>query len=352
MKIINIVDSLAKVNFGIWNSAVSTAQILKKTYNVESELWYPKPTEDLPDAATLNGCILREIGSFNPKDVLTDNCILVSHGCWQLPTRLAYKLHKQFETPWMYVPHGMLEPNSIQQKYWFKQVYFALIEKRFTRTASVVRAVSLPEKQRLLSHYKRVTHIANGVRDERTDLRSKNDGQFLFMARIHKQKGILELSQAWKASALSKSGIHTLLIVGPDDGELSAVLHEIENISSIQYLGSKYGDEKKKLLSQSRFYILPSRAEGFPTSVVEAMQYGLIPIISDNCNFPESIDAGLAIRTGPDVETITEALNKTLDLEKNDIESMSVASQEFIHDKYLLSRIANLQYEAYITLLQ
>lgn len=352
MKIINIVDSLAKVNFGIWNSAVSTAQILKETYNVESELWYPKPTENLPDAAAFNSCTLREIGNFNPQDVLTDDCILVSHGCWQIPTRLAYKLHKQFGTPWMYVPHGMLEPNSMKQKYLIKKIFFHLREKPLTKNANLVRAVSVPEQSRLEKSYSKVVHIANGVTLTDCVTVTKNRRQYLFMARIHKQKGIIELVQAWKRSSLSSQVACSLVIVGPDNGELVTVEREISTCKNVVYLGAKYGMEKKQILAESQFYVLPSKTEGFPTSVVEAMQCGQIPIISENCNFPECLNENIGLHTGTDCVSILETLEKSLSLTDKQIDDMSVRSIQFINNNYLLTHVAEKQYQSFTLLLK
>lgn len=351
MRIINIVDSLSKVNYGIWNSVVSTADILRREYGVDSELWYPRSNEALPSEEDINGCFLREIGTFNPKDVITEDSILISHGCWQLPTRMAYNLHNKFGVKWMYVPHGMLEPNSLKQKYWFKKLYFMLFEKRMTLNAASVRAVSLPEKERLEKHYTNVVHIANGVSEDAVSNANKKEGQYLFMARLHKQKGVCELVKAWKASDLCSTGVHSLVIVGPDDGELELVQQEIKDVSSISYVGSKYGDEKKQTLAESQFYILPSKAEGFPTSVVEAMQFGLIPIITDYCNFPESIIANIAIRTNTNVDAIVSTLNETKNMDKIEIETRGHKANIFIKNNYLLSQIASKQYKVYSSLL-
>lgn len=350
MKIINIVDSLAKVNFGIWNSAVSTAHILKQEYGVESELWYPKPENPVTDVTMYNGCTLREIGTFSFSDVITADTIIVSHGCWQLPTRLAYKLKKQFGIRWMYVPHGMLEPNSMKQKRVFKQLFYIFIERPFSRKADVVRAVSLPEQLRLQKTYSKVIHIANGVTEQNIQSTIKNLNQYLFMARIHRQKGVVELARGWKKSDLSKTGKHQLLIVGPDDGELANLQKEINGEASIQYLGAKYGAEKQQLLMESQFYVLPSRAEGFPTSVVEAMQYGLIPLITEFCNFPEVVEKGLAFKTSIDDDEIATSLNATLMLDTKKITDLSENAVAFIDQHFLLNKIAQQQFELFKSL--
>lgn len=41
MRVINIVDSGERINFGVWIGAVSLSQALKQTHRIDSELWIP-----------------------------------------------------------------------------------------------------------------------------------------------------------------------------------------------------------------------------------------------------------------------------------------------------------------------
>jgi hypothetical protein len=61
------------------------------------------------------------------------------------------------------------------------------------------------------------------------------------------------------------------------------------------------------LASLCNWVILPSCAEGQPGSVLECMSYGLIPILSDDCNI-DLDDWGIRI-PGLDVDTISSIIN-------------------------------------------
>lgn len=352
MKIINIVDSVAKVNLGIWNSAVSTAHILKQAYSVDSELWYPKPVESLPDTSAINGCTLREIGTFDPKDVLDDQCILVSHGCWQLPTRYAHSLHRQHGTPWMYVPHGMLEPWSLMQNRIKKMIYFTFIERRFANCANVVRAVGSPEAVNLSAHFSNPIHIPNGVDlHHSVEIKDFSSIRALFMARLHHKKGIIPLVRAWKQSTFGKSKAHSLTIAGPNDGELEVLMSELVNTTNITYVGAVYGEHKQKLLNENNCYLLPSYSEGFPTSVVEAMGNGLVPLISEGCNFPEAFEMDLGLKISPNVPDIVQSLEKLGQLNNSELQSLSIKNTDFIRNLYILEKIAEKQYDIFTRML-
>jgi glycosyltransferase involved in cell wall biosynthesis len=353
MKIINIIDSISKVNFGIWNSAVSTAGVLKTKYNVDSELWFPANTGLIPDADQLNGCLAREIGSFDIGKSIDSNTIIVSHGCWQLPTRLAWKIKKKFGIPWVYVPHGMLEPWSMNQKRVLKTIYFNLIEKRNTLNAHAVRAVGSPEFNNLKSTYKKLFLIPNGIQAEKLDITKRpNKIQFLFLARLHSKKGILPLVNAWISSLLNNSDRFCLTIAGPDDGELAELEKQIGESQNIKYIGAVYGQEKEQLLSDSHFYVLPSFSEGFPTSVLEAMNYGAIPLISHECNFPEAFSSGLAMHLSPRIEHIISALEKASEISQAEREALSARCSQFIADNYSIDKIADMQMELYRSILK
>jgi len=346
MKVINIVDSVSKVNFGIWNAAIATAHILKNQYDIASEIWFPDIIENNVDENLFNGCLPRQIGTFNPIQILkNEKSIIVSHGCWQMPTRLAYKLRRK-GYPWMYVPHGMLEPWSLQQKALQKKIYYKLIENPLTQNANVIRAVGSPEYNNLKKVYQNVTLIPNGVEEVNVSIeKSYSPIRFLFMARLHHKKGIIPLVKAWKNSSISNTNQFHLTIAGPDDGNLMELLHEIKGTSNITYNGAVYDEQKRELLQQSHFYILPSYSEGFPTSVLEAMSYGLIPVITDGCNFPEVFERGNALKITPETSNICRSLDVCSNMEKDEIRRFSRKCQEFINDNYTLQHIAKLQFE-------
>jgi len=354
MRIINIIDRLDKVNFGIWNAAIATRSILKNKYGATSELWFPKPvahTEDL----NLSDIIPREINPSKIPGIKFDkNTIIVSHGCWQYPTRWGYEL-KKLGFKWVYVPHGMLEPWCMSQKRLKKYFYFQLFEKRFAKNANYVRAVGKPEYGNLKRNFKDVILIPNGTdiipyseKDWHTGIK-----QFLFLGRLHFKKGIIPLVKAWKKSSLYKSGKHKLVIVGPDDGELNKLKKELLSVSEsdICYLGAIFGEEKNKILKESHFYVMPSYGEGFPTSVIESMQYGLIPLISEGCNFPEAFENNLAIKIAPNENEILPALEKAINVNNQEAKEWGFRAWEFVANNYSLEKITGQQFELYSRLI-
>jgi glycosyltransferase involved in cell wall biosynthesis len=161
---------------------------------------------------------------------------------------------------------------------------------------------------------------------------------------LNYKKRLIPLIEAWNSSSLAGNSDIELIIAGPDDGELKN-LKEILSLhpnGNIKYVGAVYGDKKKEILDSSHFFLLPSLSEGFPTSVLEAMQHGIIPMITDGCNFPEAFDADVALRIGTGKDEIRSALENTLAMEEKSLKIRSLRIREFARDKYSLPVITKM----------
>jgi len=101
-----------------------------------------------------------------------------------------------------------------------------------------------------------------------------------FLARIEKSKGIFTAIKAFK---LAKNDVPDLKFIIAGKGEAlkeAKCLVNNHNIKDVSFLGRIDGEKLSQALSSSSIYILPTvHGEGVPTSVLEAMAFGL-PIIT------------------------------------------------------------------------
>ena len=171
---------------------------------------------------------------------------------------------------------------------------------------------------------------------------------------MHKKKGPTELLNAWIESKLNNNDDYQLIIAGPDEGELKVVNQLLEKFQprNVKYIGSVYNDDKFLLFNSSTYFVLPSKSEGFPSSILEAMSFGLVPLISNGCNFNELFDEDLAIYCGTTVSEIVKGLNSLLDLNIDQVCHISDLCQNYVSSNYSLAKIANLQVELYNNLLR
>ena len=101
----------------------------------------------------------------------------------------------------------------------------------------------------------------------------------LFLTRIEVYKGVFIALEAYKMVKAVYPNV-TLTIAG--NGSKIEVAKEFvkkNKLEDVKFLGNITGVSLIKTFSQASVYILPSHSEGMPTSVLEAMAFGL-PVIS------------------------------------------------------------------------
>ncbi|MDD2798967.1 MAG: glycosyltransferase [Bacteroidales bacterium] len=354
MKVINIVSSISKINFGVWNAALFGTDYLKKSHKVDSEMWICNPsTTDFQNIEVPFFYFDKEkktkagfekwISKYNTQDT-----IIVTHGAWLEPTKLGYWA-KKLKYRWIHLPHGMFEPYAFTTKGFQKKVYIKLFEGRYLKKVDLIRAVSDIECENLKKMFPKVERIFNGVKTEGVsfDKKPTDSLNFLFLARLQKKKGIVFLAEAW-SRVMSNHPTAKLIIAGPDEGELEKIKPFLSK--NIEYVGTVYGVDKVRLLEKAHYYLLPSFSEGFPTSVVEAMSYGAIPIISEGCNFPDVFAQKLGYEVSPDVSSIEivlrEVENKAFD------NQLSLRNVNYVQDNLSEEVIGEQLFQLYQRILQ
>jgi glycosyltransferase involved in cell wall biosynthesis len=348
INVIHVISSFSKINFGIWNAALFGTNYLKSNYGLNSAIivcddviseMEPKDMKIIRAGADPKiSSILSALQHFG---FTKSDSLIVSHGCWLKPSWLGYHLQKNGFN-WLAVPHGMLEPWSMSNSYLKKKIYYSLFERKYILHADAIRAVGKIEQGNLARTLNRsVEVVENGVATTNYFPKTINSVTFLFMARLHKKKGIVPLVQAW--AKVMRDTDYQLVIAGPDEGELERIKPFFSD--NVKYVGPQYGEEKRTILRDSHYYLLPSFSEGFPTSVLEAMSYGLIPLISQGCNFPEVFEKRLGYQIEPDIESITTLLIRLKD--KSFDQELSARNHSFIGNYFSEPTIGNRLFDLY-----
>jgi glycosyltransferase involved in cell wall biosynthesis len=215
------------------------------------------------------------------------------------------------------------------------------------KKADLIKAVSRPESISLQAFFSpaKISFIPNGVTvGQDPDLQSKQPiRRYLFLSRLHAKKNVVALAAAWTRSTLNNDKTCELLIAGPDQGELEKLSPYLRQSTNVKYIGSVYDDQKSELLRQCSFYILPSFSEGLPTALLEAMGYGLIPIITENCNLPEVFSNALGIKITTEEDDIKKELEQTTLWDTQKISSTGMRAKQFVANNYSLEAITNVQ---------
>ena len=167
--------------------------------------------------------------------------------------------------------------------------------------------------------------------------------QVLFLGVLIPRKGVQDILEA--ARLLKESGrIGSLHFVIAGTGEEEERLRETARTFALQdavtFAGWAEGEEKEKLLCTSQALVLPSRREGLPVAVLEALAHGLPVIASDVGDTAEAVrdgETGYLIAPG-DVQMLAQRL---LDLSSDPVryERMSRAARRLAETEFSEERL-------------
>lgn len=243
------------------------------------------------------------------------------HTLWTYPTFVAAQVCRKQEAPFVVMPHGMLDPNSLGRKRFRKWLYGRLFEWPNIRAARAM-IYTHPEEQRLAEEAVNglpmgsiVPLGADEPPSQARDLQAehfyekypqlKGRDIVLFFGRLHPKKGLDLLIPGFAEIVRAKPNAR-LLLVGPgDEAYLRSVHHLIARLGlqdSVTCTGSLSGDDKWNALAASTVFALPSYQENFALTVVEAMRIGLPVVLSRRVNIWEDVTragAGLDCELSP-----------------------------------------------------
>ena len=180
----------------------------------------------------------------------------------------------------------------------------------------------LAQRLRVIAPNARITAIPNAVRlaERVTQPTADEPVRVIFLGRIGDRKGTFRLLDAW-AELVGEPGFETewgtratLTIAG--DGEVDRAQRHIEELRLTHCVRLSEWlppEAVVKLLDEAHVLVLPSRNEGQPMAVLEAMARGLCVVASDVGGLREMIGDGGGLVVPPDdVTAIADALRTVI----------------------------------------
>ncbi len=163
----------------------------------------------------------------------------------------------------------------------------------------------------------------------------------LFLSRVEKEKGIFEALAAYEC-VKNRCPVARLVVAG-DGGALDAAktyAHD-RKLRDVSFLGHVMGRTKYQVFRQAHCYLFPTYSEGMPTSVLEAMAFGL-PVITRPVgglrDFFENGHMGYMIDS-LEPSIFAEALEKLITDPKK-CEKIGHFNREYARKRFAASRVA------------
>lgn len=162
--------------------------------------------------------------------------------------------------------------------------YKVFLNKTMFKADHIKFLASNFQKQFQQAGYKNISSLGNTFIDDKllnhALQKNKKSGTFniLFLSTISKNKGIYEALETYQI--LKDKYPYICLTIAGTGKELDAVRNLVQdkNIQGVEFKGFVSGLEKSQTYINADIYFFPSYYEGMPTSVIEAMGFG-VPIV-------------------------------------------------------------------------
>ena len=299
----------------------------------------------------------RVLGGIDPvvsiKDLAMNFDIVHLHDTLPVLIRRSVKRARKEEIPVVTTFHNDYIKTSLGGKI-LKRIRWALQGRR-TLHASNARIALTPYYAKHLKGRgvrKSIDVLPNGfepvaedaVRPSTLPLDEQERPLLVFVGRLSEQKGLDVLMDAWDSLCQQGEPNARLAIAG--SGELNEWLdNRIASSTypqSIAKLGRVEDSEKRWLFEQAKGVLIPSRFEGLPTVLLEAMHAGAPTVMADVNDLGRLVtepNAGLSVTPG-DSNELVEAIKALLEAEENQLKTWSENGQE-ASKPYLWSNIVD-----------
>jgi len=237
--------------------------------------------------------------------------------------------------------------------FFLKRLYDQLFGKKELEGISALIALQEIEKQHAISYGvppEKIEIIPNGI-DPSIGPEKLVPGEFrqtyglspdlpviLFLGRVNRIKGVDMLIKAFaKIQDLQAQ----LAIVGPDDGQLDEVKDLIKEykLEDSVFLPGLISDEMKfAAYNDSDLYVLPSRSDAYPTTVMEACMAGKPMVVTDGCQMSGLIKDRIADVEPFDADAFAAGMRRLL-TDKAVYEKYKQNCTEMMRDTFSISAV-------------
>lgn len=136
---------------------------------------------------------------------------------------------------------------------------------------------------------------------------------FLYLGRINRDKGIIDLAVAFASLSSSYPQAH-LLLVGPDEADLIPQVRKICGISNphVHYTG--YTESPEIFMAGADVFCMPSYREGFGSVIIEAAASGIPSIGTRIYGITDAIQEGITglLYTAGNINELVECMKRMI----------------------------------------
>lgn len=287
--------------------------------------------------------------------------VVVFHEVYHIEfAKIARQLLKE-GIPYVIVPHGSLVKAAQHKKRLKKIIANALFFRSFIYNSAALQCLSENEYNNTSFDVPKFIGT-NGIEEPNVHRESFciDRIQITYIGRLEiLVKGLdlfMEAVRSIKNQLLKQNKNVKIDLYGPDIFGRYAAVENLIKDNAVEDVVTLHpavnGDEKKKIILNSDFFIQTSRHEGMPMGILEALSYGVPCIITEGTSLGDIVrryDAGwVADNTSESIaQTIMTAIKEVDKLEEKSINARRLISENFSWE--IVSSSAIDKYEQIIT---
>jgi len=267
-------------------------------------------------------------------------------------------IKNKFETPIILAPRGELQENALAIKAFKKKVYLTVYKlmKMYKKVYFHVTDKIEYDRTKQMFGVDNISTLPNvpKVSNEEPLSKDKNELKLIFISRIRDNKNLLLALQA-----LAKGQGNIIFdIYGPIEDnayweKCQVAMKELPNHVVTEYKGIVEPTEISNVMRKYHALLLPTKTENFGHVIVEAMQSGIIPIISDQTPWVEleKHGAGWSLDL-KDIESFTKAINALYVMDEKKYSNLSESTIQYINGKLDINELKEKYIELFNKMLK
>jgi len=287
--------------------------------------------------------------------------IIHQHGIWDFHSFTGLVQPKRYIR--IISPHGMLDAWALNHGKYKKKIALSSYEFWNFRKTYIFHALTENEKKQILNINPSadVVIIPNGISFEHSCIKKKdinssigeNIFKILYFGRIDPKKSVYELVQSvYKIVSEKNIKNFKLDIIGWGDecyiNKIKTYVNNADIIDYVHFHSPVFGLEKLNVMRKSDLLVLPSKSEGFPMVVLEAMSVKLPVAMTDECNISEAFNYRAAFRI--DLDTLVDNLCDIMSLDFESRQDIGDSGYKYCKKYYSLDSVIKMYKNVYCDL--
>jgi glycosyltransferase involved in cell wall biosynthesis len=245
---------------------------------------------------------------------------------------------------------NQIHGGAMPQDFFRGNAFLTWVLRRFLVSSDVVAVLSSAELLAYQAFDARINiHLVPNaidparLADQPRSYNTNRPLKLVYVGRLVRSKGLFEVIEA--LIELKRAGREFELSIaggGPDQCELMAASESAGLNDRVHFLGSVFGEKKRRLWLDSDLFVFPSYGEGLPYSLLEAMAAGCVPVTTSVAAIPDVMrdgEHGLFV-PAKDASALANAV-ATLDQDRASLIRMAEAGRRRVVAQYTVARLVD-----------